>query len=126
MIKILANIGVAITAILHLWFCILEIFYWTKPLGLKIFKINPEFARQSASLAANQGVYNGFLSAGLFWGLLSGDSEQSLHVKIFFLICVVIAGVYAGLTVNRKILYVQALPAVITLIFITLLLIQQV
>ena len=86
MIEILANIGVAITAILHLWFCILEMFFWTKPLGLKIFKMNQERAYQSASLAANQGIYNGFLSAGLLWGLLPGNPEQSFHVKIFFLL----------------------------------------
>lgn len=118
MIKILANIGIAITATLHLWFFILEIFFWTKPLGLKIFRINQEFAHQSASLAANQGIYNGFLSAGLLWGLLAGDSEQSFHVKIFFLSCVVIAGVYAGLSVSRKILFIQALPAAVTLILL--------
>lgn len=120
MIHILANIGVAITAILHLFFFILEFFLWTKPIGLKIFKMNQEFALQSAALAANQGIYNAFLSAGLFWGLLSQDILQSLHVKIFFLSCVVIAGLYAGLSVSRRILFIQALPAIITLILIYL------
>lgn len=118
MINMLANMGVAITAILHLWFFVLEFFLWTKPLGRKIFNLTQEFAHQSAKLAANQGIYNVFLSAGLIWGLLSSDAEQSLHVKIFFLSCVVIAGVYAGTTVNRRILYVQALPAAITLMFL--------
>lgn len=118
MLKILMNIGVAITAILHLWFCILEIFFWTKPLGIKIFKTNQEFAYQSATLAANQGIYNGFLSAGLLWGLLSNDPVQSFHVKIFFLSCVLIAGVYAGLSVSRRILFIQALPAAITLVLL--------
>jgi putative membrane protein len=118
MINVLVNIGVAVTALLHLWFFILEFFFWTKPLGLKTFRINQERANQSASLAANQGIYNGFLSAGLVWGLLSGNPDESFHVKIFFLSCVLIAGIYAGLTVSRRILFVQALPAVITLILL--------
>ena len=118
MIKILANIGVAITALLHFWFLILEMFFWTKPLGLKIFKMKQEFAYQSATLAANQGIYNGFLSAGLLWGLLSENPAQSFHVKIFFLSCVLIAGVYAGLSVSRRILFIQALPAAVTLILL--------
>jgi putative membrane protein len=118
MIKILVNIGVAIIAILHLWFFILEIFFWKKPLGLKIFKMSQEFAYQSATLAANQGVYNGFLSAGLLWGLLSRDPVQSFHVKVFFLSCVLIAGIYAGLSVSRRILFIQALSAAVTLLLL--------
>lgn len=118
MIKILANLGVIITAVLHLWFCILEMFLWTKPLGLKIFRMNKEFAHQSAPLAANQGIYNAFLSAGLLWGLLSSDPIQSLHVKIFFLGCVVIAGIYGGYSVSRRILLIQALPAAVTLVLV--------
>ena len=118
MIKILSDIGVAIIAVLHLWFCILEMFFWTKPLGLKLFRMNQVLAKQSASLAANQGLYNSFLSAGLLWGLLSQDPAQSFHVKIFFLTCVVIAGIYAGLSVSRTILFIQALPAVVTLILL--------
>lgn len=120
MINILVNIGVAIIAILHLWFCILEMFFWTRPLGLKTFKMSQDVANQSAKLAANQGIYNGFLSAGLLWGLVSANPEQSLHVKIFFLSCVVIAGVYAGFSVSRKILFIQALPATITLVLVFL------
>jgi len=120
MINTLVTIGVGITAILHLWFFILEFFFWTKPLGRKTFKLTQEQANQTASLAANQGIYNGFLSAGLFWGLLPGDPAQSFHVKIFFLSCVVIAGVYAGITVSRKILIVQAIPAAVTLILLYL------
>ncbi len=118
MINILATIGIVITALLHLWFCILEMFFWTKPLGLKIFKINQEYAHQSATLAANQGIYNGFLSAGLLWGLLAENPEQAFQVKIFFLSCIVIAGVYAGLSVSRKIFFIQALPALITIILL--------
>ena len=118
MIDIFVDIGVIIIAILHFWFCLLEMFFWTKPLGLKLFKMKPEFAHQSAALAANQGIYNGFLSAGLFWGLLSSDSLQSFHVKVFFLSCVVIAGIYGGLSVSRRIVFIQALPAAITLILL--------
>jgi putative membrane protein len=117
-IDIFVSIGVTIIAILHLWFCILEMFLWTKPFSLKIFRINQEFAHQSASLAANQGIYNGFLSAGLLWGLLSGNPEHAFHLKVFFLSCIVIAGTYAGLSVNRRILFVQALPAAVTLILL--------
>lgn len=114
MINILANTGVLLIAILHLWFCILEIFLWRKPLGLKVFKIKQEFANQSASLAANQGIYNMFLSAGLVWGLLSIDNAQAFQVKLFFLSCVIVAGVFAGITVNKRIFYVQAVPAIVT------------
>jgi putative membrane protein len=118
MIQIIANIGIILIAILHIWFSVLEIFFWTKPLGLKVFKMSQEFANQSASLAANQGVYNGFLSAGLLWGLLSNDPLQAFHVKIFFLSCVIIAGTYAGLTVNKRIFFIQALPAIIIFILL--------
>lgn len=120
MIKMISNIGIVIIAVLHLWFCILEMFFWTKPLGLKIFRMNQEFAIQSAKLAANQGIYNTFLSAGLIWGLFSGDPAQSLHVKVFFLSCVVIAGIYAGLSVSYRIIFIQALPAVLTLLLLSL------
>jgi putative membrane protein len=105
------NTGIFLIALLHVWFFILEMFLWQKPIGLKTFRIHPEFAKQSASLAANQGLYNLFLSVGLFWGLAS----HFLHLKIFFLSCIAIAGLYAGLSVNRKILWVQALPAIIIL-----------
>jgi len=108
-----ANIAVALVALLHLWFLVLEMFLWTKPLGLKTFRLTPEFAAASKSLAANQGLYNGFLAAGLVWGLLLGVTGNP--IKIFFLSCVIVAGVYAALTVNRKILWVQALPATVAL-----------
>ena len=108
-----ANIAVALVALLHLWFLVLEMFLWTKPLGLKTFRLTPEFAAASKSLAANQGLYNGFLAAGLVWGLVLGAAGNPF--KIFFLGCVIAAGVYGALTVNRKILWVQALPATIAL-----------
>lgn len=118
MIEWLANAGVLITAILHLWFFVLEFFLWTTPIGLKVFRMNQTIADQSATLAANQGLYNAFLSAGLIWGLFSTDPGQALHVKIFFLGCVTVAGVYAGITVNRRIFLIQALPAIISLLLL--------
>ena len=109
----LANIAIALVALLHLWFLVLEMFLWTKPLGLKTFRLTPEFAAASKSLAANQGLYNGFLAAGLVWGLVLGGSGNP--IKIFFLGCVIVAGVFGALTVNRKILWVQGLPGAIAL-----------
>ena len=114
--NIIANIVIAIVAILHIGFLILEMFLWTKPFGLKTFNMHKEVAESSATLAANQGLYNGFLAAGLFWGIFSG----MVSVKIFFLICVLIAGIYGGLTAKRSILYMQALPALIGLILVFL------
>lgn len=109
----LATILIAAVALLHLYFMILEMFLWDKPAGLKAFALTPEFAAASKTLAANQGLYNGFLVAGLIWGLLLG--VDGMQVKTFFLGCVIVAGVYGGLTVKMKILYVQALPAAIAL-----------
>lgn len=109
MIKIIA---VSIVGILHVWFMILESFFWTKPLGQKIFRLSPEKAEATKVLAFNQGFYNGFLAAGLFWGVISGD----IRINIFFLSCVIVAGIVGGLTASRGILFVQALPAVIALL----------
>jgi len=108
-----ANIAVALVALLHLNFLVLEMFYWDKPLGRRIFGLKPEFAKASKNLAANQGLYNGFLVAGLAWGLLLG--EVGAPVKIFFLGCVIVAGVFGAFTVSRMILWVQALPGAIAL-----------
>ena len=103
-------------ALLHLYFLILEMFFWTKPLGLKVFAQSLEKAKSSQVLAANQGLYNGFLSAGLFWSLVHPSIEIALQLRIFFLLCVVVAGVYGACTVSRKILLVQAMPAAFALI----------
>ena len=111
---LIANILVGLVALLHVYFLVLEMFLWDKPFGRKVFNITPEFAAASRSLAANQGLYNGFLAAGLLWGLSLGTPGTS--VKLFFLGCVVIAGAYGALTVSRKILFIQALPAAIALI----------
>ena len=112
----LATITVTAVAILHLVFLILEMFLWTKPLGRQVFGLRPEFADQTAAMAANQGLYNGFLAAGLLWGLFS--RQPSNEITIFFLICVIVAGVFGSLTVNRAILFVQALPGAIALILL--------
>ena len=108
----IADVFVGAVAALHVWFLILEMFLWKRPLGLRTFHMTPEQASASATLAANQGLYNGFLAAGLIWGLLIGE----LPVKIFFLLCVLIAGVFGGITARRSILYLQAVPAALALI----------
>ena len=109
----LANILTAMVALLHAGFLVLEMLLWDKPLGLKVFRHCREFARASRVLAMNQGLYNGFLAAGLVWGLSLGEAGYA--IKLFFLGCVVIAGVFGGLTASRIILLVQALPAAIAL-----------
>ena len=108
-----ANIVVALVAALHVYFLVLEMFLWDKPAGLRAFGQTLEAATASKVLAANQGLYNGFLAAGLLWGLLLGP--DGFGVKVFFLVCVLIAGLYGAATASRKILFVQALPAAIGL-----------
>lgn len=109
---IVAGVLVALVATLHLYFLVLEMFLWTKPAGLAAFGQTPEFAEESKTLAANQGLYNGFLVAGLVWGLVADRSD----VEIFFLLCVIVAGGYGAVTVSRKILVVQAVPALLALV----------
>ena len=116
----IANLLVALVAILHVYFLVLEMFLWTKPLGLKTFRNSPEKAAESAVLAANQGLYNGFLAAGLVWGLVQGVPAFAFQIKVFFLLCVIVAGVYGAATVSRRILLVQAAPAAIALILLWL------
>ena len=115
----IANALVALVAVEHLWFLVLEMFLWTKPLGLKTFRQSEEKARASAALAANQGLYNGFLAAGLVWGLLA-PPELAFSIKVFFLACVVIAGVFGARTVSPRILVVQAVPAAVALLLVFL------
>ena len=102
-----------LVAVLHLYFLVLEMFLWTKPYGRRVFKLTPEQAQATKSLAANQGLYNGFLAAGLGWGLLAGADGHV--IKVFFLSCVVIAGVFGAATASRKILWVQAVPGAVAL-----------
>jgi putative membrane protein len=116
----IANLLVALVAVLHVYFLVLEMFLWTKPLGLKTFRNTPEKAQDSAVLAANQGLYNGFLAAGLIWGLVQAVPGFAFQIKVFFLLCVIVAGVYGAATVSRRILYVQAAPAALALILLWL------
>jgi putative membrane protein len=111
--KTLAQILVAIVALLHVWFLVMEMFLWTTPYGRRAFGTTPEQAEQSKVLAMNQGLYNGFLSAGLFWGLTLGAAGRG--IVIFFLLCVIAAGVFGAVTASRKILYVQAVPGMVAL-----------
>ncbi len=109
-----ANLLIGLVALLHLYFLVLEMFLWDTPFGRRIFGLSPEFASASKALAANQGLYNGFLAAGLLWGLWLG--RAGTHLDIFFLSCVIVAGIYGGWTVSRRILFAQAVPAVLALI----------
>ena len=102
---------VLLVALLHLYFLVLEMFLWTKPLGLKVFRQTPEKAEASRVLAANQGLYNGFLAAGLVYGVATGSREFAL----FFLACVVVAGAYGAWSVNKRIFFVQAVPALVAI-----------
>ena len=109
----IANILIAVVALLHLYFMYLEMFAWDTPAGRKAFGTTPEFSAASKALAMNQGLYNGFLVAGLAWGLWLGDA--GFAVKVFFLGCVIVAGLFGAATVGIKILYVQAVPAILAL-----------
>ncbi len=113
-----ANIVIILVTLLHLYFMVLEMFLWDKPIGLRVFGHTRESASVSKVLAANQGLYNGFLAAGLLWGLWLGSSGTG--IKIFFLCCIVIAGLFGAATVSRKILFVQALPAAVGLVLVIL------
>ncbi len=104
---------IALIALLHIYFLVLEMFFWDKPLGRKTFNLTADFAKASKNLAANQGLYNGFLAAGLIWGLLLGDAAIAIY--LFFLSCIAIAGIYGGITVNKRIFFIQALPAILVL-----------
>jgi putative membrane protein len=113
-----ANVVVGLIAVLHIYFLVLEMFLWDKPAGLRAFGQTREAAAASKVLAANQGLYNGFLAAGLIWGLLLGEAGTS--VKVFFLTCVLIAGLYGAATASRKILFIQAIPAALGLALVLL------
>jgi putative membrane protein len=116
-VNLAANIVVGLVAAIHIYILVLEMFLWDTPRGRRVFATDAAFATASKSLAANQGLYNGFLAAGLIWALLaSGDTAY--QAKIFFLACVIVAGSYGALTVNRRILYVQVVPAVLGLVLV--------
>ena len=113
-----ADVVVGLVAVLHMYFLVLEMFLWDKPAGLRAFGQTLEAAKASKVLAANQGLYNGFLAAGLVWGLTLGSAGTS--VKVFFLCCVLVAGLYGAVTASRKILFVQAIPAAVGLVLVLL------
>jgi len=115
-VKIIANVLTGLVALSHLGFLVLEMFFWDHPVGRRIFGMTPEVSASSAALAANQGLYNGFLAAGLVWALWTGRPE----LKIFFLACVVVAGVFGGVTAKTSILFTQALPAAVALALVLL------
>lgn len=115
-LTMLTSVLVLVVAVQHIAFMVLEMFLWTTPLGRRVFGLTPEFAAASAPLAKNQGLYNGFLAAGIIWGCFGGGRA----VIVFFLSCVVVAGVYGAATVRKSILFVQALPAAIALLFVWL------
>jgi len=114
--SLLATVAVAFVALLHIAFFVLESFLWTKPTGRRIFGLSRELAESTKFLAANQGLYNGFLAAGLIWGLLR--TPHAFAVKMFFLVCVIIAGIVGAITAKRSILFVQALPGAIALLLV--------
>ena len=116
--SIAADIVIVLIALVHVYILVLEMFMWEKPAGRRAFGLSQEMARASKRLAANQGLYNGFLAAGLIWGLILG--AEGFSVKVFFLTCVLIAGLYGAATASRKILYIQAVPAAIGLVLVWL------
>jgi putative membrane protein len=110
-----AALLVLVVALIHAWIVVLEMFLWRTPRGLRAFEMDQDFADRSATLAANQGLYNGFLVAGLVWGLLASD-PVGFQVRVFFLVCVIVAGFYGAATVSTRILFVQAVPAAAALV----------
>ena len=115
---IISSIAIGLLALLHVYILILEMFLWDKPQGLRAFGLTQQLATQTKVLAANQGLYNGFLAAGLFWGLSQGAA--GFAVKVFFLLCILVAGIYGAVTSSRKILFVQAVPASVCLVLLFL------
>ena len=116
--RLLADSAVFVVALLHLVFMALEMYFWNKPIGHKIFGLKPDFASSTSRLAANQGLYNSFLAGGLIWSLLT--VQFAWNLQVFFLGCVIIAGVFGGITTHRLIIWIQALPGVIALILVFL------
>lgn len=116
---VIANVLVGLVAVIHLYFLVLEMFLWRGPLGRRVFGTDQEFADKAAALAANQGLYNGILAAGLIWSLFAAE-PVTFQVKVFLLVSIVVAGVYGGITVTRRILLFQAAPAALALVFVLL------
>lgn len=114
----LTHLSVALVAFLHFGFMILEMFLWEKPIGLKIFRSTAEIAQQTATLAANQGLYNGFLAVGLCLSFFYSEANVSFHFRVFLLSCIMIAGIYGAWSVNTRILFLQTVPALIALVLV--------
>ena len=112
--NVVAQVLVGLVAVIHAYIVVLEMFLWTTPRGMKVFATEPEFAKKSATLAANQGLYNGFLAAGLVWGLIVAE-PVAFQFKVFFLLCVAVAGLYGAATVSKRIFFVQTVPALLAL-----------
>jgi len=117
--NVVANLLVGLVAAVHVYFLVLEMFLWKTPRGRAVFGTDEEFADKAAALAANQGLYNGILAAGLIWSLFAGD-DVAFQVRVFFLISIIVAGLYGAVTVSRRILLFQALPAALGLVFVLL------
>lgn len=114
--SLVTPILVALVALIHIYIMALEMALWTKPQGRKTFNLTPEFAEQTKVLAANQGLYNGFLAAGLIWGLLQASPEFAWQIQLFFLACVAVAGLYGAITVGRKTFIIQTIPAALAIL----------
>ena len=114
--SVIASISVALIALLHVYILVLEMFLWTTPRGRKAFGLTADFASKTKALAANQGLYNGFLAAGLVWGLLHPVSEFAEQIQLFFLLCITVAGVYGGITAKPKIFFIQSVPALVAIL----------
>ena len=118
--SLIATLLVALVALIHVYIVLLEMLWWTGPRGQKAFGLTPEFARATRALAANQGLYNGFLAAGLIWGLVHPIPEFAWQIKLFFLTCVAVAGLFGAATASRKILFIQTVPAVLAMLAVVL------
>lgn len=119
--SILVGILVGFIALTHFWFLAIEMFLWDKPAGMRIFRTDPDFAKKSKALAANMGLYNGFLAAGLVWSLWPiGAPDAARAIATFFLLCIIIAGVFGAATSSRRILWLQAAPALVVLALVWL------
>ncbi len=114
--QLLSTLFVLLVAIEHVYFLVLEMFLWMQPSTMRVFGVTADEAAIMKTLAANQGLYNGFLAAGLFFSLIASDASVAFAFKVFFLLCVIVAGIYGGMTVKPRIAIVQALPAVIALV----------
>ena len=114
---IISDVLVGLVALIHAYILVLEMFLWTSPIGRRVSGATPEFAEQTRALGMNQGLYNGFLAAGLIWGLVAGGNT-GFAAKVFFLVCVAVAGIFGAATVSRRILFVQTVPAVTALLFV--------